>query len=161
MTHKHLPALLSLLFLCAVTSAQTPREQINAAEAAVGKAIHTNDFAALEKLWSPDMIVNAPGNHVLKRSDVFDAMRHEELHYSRYETTVDQFSSFGDVAVLMGHETVALAVGPLANQPLTRRFTDVWQHTPAGWVQIARQATYTAEAGPVPDVKLLYSHPKP
>jgi ketosteroid isomerase-like protein len=129
--------------------AQTPttdpaaiRAQIEANNHAVGHAIYTSDFAALEKLWSPSMVVNSPGNNILTRAQVFQAMRDDKLKYTSVKGTTDAFYVSGDVAVEMGHEEVVMANGPMAGKPLTRRFTDIWQLTGDHWLQIARQATY-------------------
>jgi len=50
------------------------KKKLAIAGAAVGKAIHEHDIAALEKLWSPELLVNNPNNHVLTRAEVFDAI---------------------------------------------------------------------------------------
>jgi ketosteroid isomerase-like protein len=132
------------------------REQINANGHAVGHAIVTQDFVALAKLWSPAMVVNSPGNNILSREQVFAAMREDKLKYSSAKTYSDAFSVFGDVAVEMGHEEIVMANGPMAGQPLKRRFTNVWQKTGDSWLQIARQATYVGVDGGA-----VYGHPDP
>jgi len=45
----------------------------------------------------------------------------------------------------MGHETIVRADGAYGGKTLYRRFTDIWQRSANGWMQIARQATYTDE----------------
>lgn len=116
-------------------------KQIEANNQAVGRAIHTRDFSTLEKLWSPQMVVNNPANGIFTRADVFAAIRHGGLNYSSLKGTSESFKVFGDVAVEMGHEDFVMADGPAAGKPLQRRYTDVWQLTHGRWVQIARQAT--------------------
>jgi ketosteroid isomerase-like protein len=151
------PAILILLCVSAIASrAQDApiRQQIEASEHAVAKAFATKDYAALEKLWSPQMIVNSPGNGVLTRDQVFAAIRIDQLNYAKYDNTVDGFQVFGDIAVLMGHEHLTPATGPEAGTILYRRFTDIWQRTNGSWLQIARQATYTEES------KAHYNNPK-
>jgi len=44
----------------------------------------------------------------------------------------------------------------MAGKPLIRRYTDIWQKTNEGWVQIARQATCVGIDGGA-----VYSHPDP
>ncbi len=121
----------------------TERQQIAAAEQMVGKAVGMRDFAALEKLWSPQMLVNSPGNTVLTRDQVIAAIREDKLNYSDYKNEVEAFHTYGDLAVLMGHETLKPNTGPEAGTTLYRRYTDIWQRSNGAWVQIARQATYT------------------
>jgi ketosteroid isomerase-like protein len=152
MKKQLLLAALLILSLIPHAPAQTPdttaiQEQIQANGHAVGRAIGTMDFATLEKYWAPGMVVNSPGNNILTRDQVFRAMREDKLKYSSVHGTTEQFSVFNDIAVEMGHEDLVMANGPMAGKPLTRRYTNVWQRTPAGWVQIARQATFVGIDG--------------
>jgi ketosteroid isomerase-like protein len=140
-----------------VTTAFTPspataeteaiRAQIDANGRAVGRAIATQDFEALQKLWAPEMVVNSPGNNILTREQVFGAMREDKLKYESAKTYQDAFRVFGDVAIEMGHEDIVMSNGPMAGQPLKRRFTNVWRKSGEGWMQIARQATYVGVDG--------------
>ena len=56
--------------------------QIEGNGRACGHAITTNDVATLEKLWSPSLVVNSPGNRILTREGVFIAMheRQAQIH---------------------------------------------------------------------------------
>jgi len=117
------------------------RKQIDANNEAVGRAIHARDFSALEKLWSPQMIVNTPENEIRTRDDVFADMKKGGLNYLSLKGTSESFKVFGDIAIEMGHEDFAMAAGPAAGKQLQRRYTNVWQRTGDHWVQIARQAT--------------------
>ena len=130
--------------------------QIDANGRAVGHAIATNDFAALKKLWSPAMVVNSPGNNILTRDQVFAAMREDKLKYESGKVYQDAFFVSKDVAIEMGHEDIVMANGPMAGQPLKRRFTNVWQQVGDTWAQIARQATYVGIDG-----EAVYGHPDP
>ena len=132
------------------------RAQIEANGRACGHAIATNDFASLEKLWSPSLVVNSPGNRILTREGVFTAMREDKLKYTSGKTFPDAFFVVNDLAVTMGHEEIVMANGPMAGQPLKRRYTDLWQKTGDGWVLIARQATYIGIDGGA-----VYGHPDP
>jgi len=64
----------SLVTLSQAQSDSATRQQIEAAEAAVGKAVAAKDSAALEKLWSPKMLVNSPANNILTRDQVIVAL---------------------------------------------------------------------------------------
>ena len=130
--------------------------QIEANNHAVGRAIVGMDFAALEKLWSPRMVVNSPGNNILTREQVFAAMREDKLKYSSAKGTTESFFVSEDIAVEMGHEDVVLSNGPMAGKPLRRRYTNIWQKSGDHWVQIARQATYIGIDGAA-----VYGHPDP
>ena len=130
--------------------------QIEANGRACGHAIATNDFATLEKLWSPSLVVNSPGNRVLTREGVFTAMREDKLKYTSGKVFPDAFFVVNDLAITMGHEEIVMANGPMAGQPLKRRYTDVWQKTGDAWLLIARQATYIGIDGGA-----VYGHPDP
>jgi quercetin dioxygenase-like cupin family protein/ketosteroid isomerase-like protein len=132
------------------------RAQITTNGRAVGRAIGAMDFAALEKIWSPDMVVNSPGNNILTRDQVFAAMREDKLKYSSARAIPETFFVVKDVAIEMGHDDIVMSNGPMAGKPLTRRFTNVWQKTGDQWLQIARQATYVGVDGGA-----VYGHPDP
>jgi len=121
------------------------RQQVELAERTGGRAAATGDFATLEKYWSPQMLVNSPGNNILTRDQVYAAIREDKLRYSNYTNEVEAFHVYGDIAVVMGHETLVPDTGPEAGTKLYRRYTDVWQRTNGAWLQIVRQATYTDE----------------
>jgi len=154
--HLVLAALLSLPLTLAAQAPDTAaiQQQITSNNRSVGRAIGTMDFAALEKFWAPTMVVNSPGNNILTRDQVFQAMREDKLKYSSVHGVTEHFSVFNDIAVEMGHEDLVMANGPMAGKPLTRRYTNVWQRSAEGWVQIARQATYIGIDGAA-----VYDHP--
>ncbi len=132
------------------------RMQIDANNRAVGRAIGMHDFATLEALWAPEMVVNSPGNNILTRAQVFQSIREDQLAYSSVKATTDAFFVSKDVAVEMGHENIVMSNGPMAGKPLIRRYTDIWQKQGETWVQIARQATYVGVDGGA-----VYGHPDP
>ena len=109
---------------------------------ALGKALATHDQTALEKVWSPQMIVNGPNNAVLTRAEIFQAMKDGRIDYeSGYNATTEKVEFFGNVAVTMGEDTYTPASGPDKGKLLHRRSTNVWQYADGNWMMIARQAT--------------------
>ena len=134
----------------------TIHKQIEANGHVVGHAIATNDYATLEKLWSPSLVVNSPGNRILTREQVFAAMREDKLKYESGKVSPEAFFVTRDLAVTMGHEDLVMANEPMAGKPLKRRYTDVWQKAGDNWVLIARQATYIGIDGGA-----VYGHPDP
>lgn len=143
---------LALLCLCGTTRAQEldveAKKQLAIAGTAVGKAIDTHDIAALEKLWSPKLLVNSPNNHVLTRDDVFDAIKRGQLDYEGgYKSTLEKMEFYGNVAVTMDDETLVPDFGPDKGKTIRRRSTNVWQYADGAWTMIARQSTiYDPEA---------------
>ena len=137
-------ALSGLLFavtLSCPAQSPTPEQQIRDVEAATTRAIQQKDFATVEKNWSPNMVVNSPANRILHRAEVLGFLKSGALAYDDTRIYFESFDFFGDIAVAMGHETFKPTQGPSAGVQLERRFTDIWQRSGDGWVQIARQAT--------------------
>jgi ketosteroid isomerase-like protein len=141
--HLLIPAVFVLSPLLSHAQDDAVRKEVEVAERAGGHAAFTKDLAGLEKYWSPEMLVNSPGNRILTREQVFAAIREDKLKYSNYTNEVEAFHAYGDVAVVMGHETLVPDTGPEAGTKLYRRYTDVMQKTNGSWMLIARQATYT------------------
>jgi len=141
-----LRALLLLLLLAPTSVAHAQdgeaKRKLGLAGQALGKALATHDRTALEKLWSPQMIVNGPNNAVLTRAEIFEGMKNGQLDYETgYKTTVEKIEFFGNVAVTMGEDSYTPAFGPDKGKLLHRRSTNVWQYTDGNWMMIARQAT--------------------
>jgi ketosteroid isomerase-like protein len=130
-----------LFTCCAFGQDQDVRRQIGMASAAVGRAIESSDFGALQKLWSPKFVVNSPANRVIGRDEVFAAIKRGELKYSDLKTTVERMDVSENIAIVMGQESYRPNLGPEKGKLLNRRFTNIWQKAADGWVMIARQAT--------------------
>jgi hypothetical protein len=136
--------LLSLLVPISVAHAQDvdAKRKLGIAGHALGKALATHDQDALEKLWSPQMIVNGPNNNVLTRAEIFEGMKNGQLDYETgYKTTIEKVEFFGNIAVTMGEDSYTPSFGPDKGKPLHRRSTNVWQYADGNWMMIARQAT--------------------
>jgi ketosteroid isomerase-like protein len=105
-------------------------------------AVLNQDRPALERLWSDRFTVNAPSNQVvIGRRAVLDLVQQGRIHYSSFERTVEFARVEGDLAVLMGAETVRPIGGaPLAGQTVKRRFTNIWKRQGGTWWLIARHA---------------------
>jgi ketosteroid isomerase-like protein len=140
-----------LLFLIGVTThagAQAPRRD-SPAEATIRAlddqerlAALNQDLAALERLWSEHFIVNAPSNQVMpNRRAVLDWFRRGMTMRSSYERSIEQLRVDGDIAIVMGEETLTpIATAPLAGQTVRRRFTNIWKKEGDTWRLWARHA---------------------
>jgi ketosteroid isomerase-like protein len=105
-------------------------------------AVLEQDAATLERQWSPELIVNNPQNGITPNRDgVIDRVKRGLIRYSRYDLKIDAIRVRGDLAIVMGSETV-LPVGdaPRAGQTVRRRYTNIWQRTGSTWVMVARHA---------------------
>lgn len=100
------------------------------------------DFAALERIWSEHFMVNAPMNQVApNRAVVLDIFRQGLAHYASFDRRIERLRLAGDLAFVMGSETVQpIGSAPLAGQTVERRFTHVWQKDGGAWRLVARHA---------------------
>jgi len=113
---------------------------IRALEDKARLAVLTSDIAALEELWSESFIVNNPENQILaNRTAVLDRVHQGQIHYSKFEREIEAIRFAGDIAIVMGAETV-LAAGAAEDQVVHRRFTNVWRREGSTWRAIARHA---------------------
>jgi len=116
-------------------------QEVATADAGVGRAIFTKNYAALDQFWAPGFVVNGPGNKVLSRAQVIQAIASGKLEYRDYHVVVEAISEIGDNVVEMGHEDYVPVTGPETGKKLYRRFTQVLARHDGRLLFIARQAT--------------------
>lgn len=146
---RHFQCMLSLVaFTCAMAHAAPPAAQmppeLGATYAKLGKAIATRNEAGVKEVWSPELVVNAPNNAILRRDEVIAALQSELLAYKDFRKVVEYVGVQDGIAVVMGYDTMIPVNGPGQGKQVMRRFTDVWSSKNAGWMLIARQATIAA-----------------
>lgn len=105
-------------------------------------AVLNRDSQALQRLWAEEFIVNSPVNQISpNRAVVLDLMRQGRIHYSTLERRIEQLRVAGDLAIVMGGETVQpIATAAGAPPPVQRRFTHIWRREAGAWRLIARHA---------------------
>jgi ketosteroid isomerase-like protein len=142
-----------LLFLSGITNyagAQTSgpdsalEETIRALDNQERIAALNQDYSALERLWSEHFIVNAPTNQVLPdRKAVLDHFRKGMTTRSSYERSIEVVRVDGDIAIVMGAETLTpTGHAPHAGQMVQRRFTNIWRKEGGNWRLWARHANW-------------------
>ncbi len=133
---------------CATVQAAPPAAQmppeLGARYAKLGKAIVSRDEQGVKEVWSPDLVVNAPNNAILRRDEVIAALQAELLQYKDFRKVVEYVGVQDDIAVVMGFDTMVPLNGPGQGKHVTRRFTDLWSKGSGTWMLIARQATIAA-----------------
>jgi ketosteroid isomerase-like protein len=110
-------------------------------------AVLAEDIPTLERLWAEEMIVNNPQNGITPtRNDVLDRVRRGLIRYSSFKYQIEAIRFSGDIAIVMGSETV-VRIGAMATgtQPVHRRYTTIWQKSGSTWRAIARHASVVAE----------------
>ncbi|MBL8548834.1 MAG: nuclear transport factor 2 family protein [Hyphomonadaceae bacterium] len=106
-------------------------------------AFKTGDVAALEAIFAPDVLVNAPVDRVVDRVEVLGRVHARQSRFEGEDVTHLEVAAVrGDLVVLMGEEVVQpTGANPHAGRIVRRRFTDVWRMSDGAWRLIARQAT--------------------
>lgn len=104
-------------------------------------AVLNRNYAPLEHLWCDQFTVNAPNNQVvIGRRDVL-ALVQRIARFSSFERRIEFLRVDGDLAIVMGAETVQpTGDAPLAGQTVERRFTNIWKKDGGTWCAIARHA---------------------
>ena len=115
--------------------------QIRSIEEKERDALAHSDTGALEQYWDKELIVNAPGGHIRTGSEVLGFVKSGQLKYTSLERQIERIAVRGDLAIVMGAETVVLAAGADAGKTLHRRFTDVFERQGGQWRLIARQSS--------------------
>ena len=94
---------------------------------------------------APDIVVNAPINKVVGRTNIIGRIKAAQLSYEpEHSETIDFAGVRGDMVVIMGEEVVhPNKQGPYAGKTEYRRSTDVWRPFNGVWKLWIRQATIT------------------
>jgi pimeloyl-ACP methyl ester carboxylesterase len=107
-------------------------------------AMERRDVPTVQSHMAADLVVNAPINAVVDRSNVLERLREGEIAYEpeRNLTWIEFVGVRGDAVVVMGEQRVyPMGNAPEAGKTVRRRFTDVWQHIDDVWKLTIRQAT--------------------
>lgn len=131
---------------CATTSgsAHSTNDEtaIRALEEQERLAVLNQNFTALEGIWSERFMVNTPTNQVApNRSVVLATFRQGLAAYSSFERNIERVLMDGDLAIVMGRETIKpMGNAPMARQTVPRRFTHIWKKEGGAWRLLARHA---------------------
>lgn len=104
------------------------------------EAVFKQDFAAVDRLWAPDLVVNNPENRVVKASS--GPMRTAAVKHTLFNREVESIQIHGDTVIVMGREEV-ISEGSTryVGQLVRRRFTNVWMKREGEWRLTARHAS--------------------
>ena len=105
-------------------------------------ALKGDSLALFNKLWSPDMVLNAPNNRAGTVEGSKMQLRTGNLNYASFERNIEKIAFNDNLAVVMGEEILKpQGIQVNAGKTVTRRFTNVWKYANNSWSIIIRQAT--------------------
>ena len=120
---------------------QQKETEVRAMEIAEATALLQKDIPALQRIWSPEFMVNAPLNMVFIGGQV-EMVRTGFISYSSFVRNVEHVMVLKDVVITMGSETVVpTSPDPMAGQTIQRRYTNIWMKEKGNWVLMARHAS--------------------
>lgn len=105
------------------------------------QAVLQKDTVVLLKLWDKGYVVNAPDNKINFAGKT--TLDRPVLSRSRATFTrdVEEIIIRGNTAFSMGSETVLLTEDQTTSQqPIKRRYTNIWMKQEGGWKLMARHA---------------------
>ncbi len=124
-----------------VSTIEPAEEQARRASAAEVQAFLHQDIAAMEQLWSDDLIVTNPLNKLVHKQDVLGMMKSGFLVITSYDRRIEYAHAYGEIVILAGSETVTWGGKmPLAGKAQELRFTAVWIKKQDRWQEVARHA---------------------
>jgi ketosteroid isomerase-like protein len=134
---------------CATTgslsSSTNDEAAIRALEEQERLAVLNKNFTALEGIWSERFMVNAPTNQIAPNRNFVLAAFRQGLAYSSFERNIERVFMEGDLAIVMGGETIKpTGNAPMAGQTVPRRFTHIWKKEGGAWRLLARHANVIA-----------------
>jgi hypothetical protein len=129
-----------------LAAAQECSGTITAAEAASAEdaryaAQTANDFAAMEKLFGPELVYQHSSAAVDNKAADIDSMKSGKSRYRTMKRNDESVRTFGCLAIMSG--TAEYGVGnPGQERTVPLRFTSIWAKRPDGTVQfVSWQAT--------------------
>ena len=105
-------------------------------------AMKGDSIVLFDKIWSPNMVVNAPANRVGTVEGTKMQLRTGRLNYLSFERNIEKITFNDNLAIVMGEEKIKpQGIQDNAGKTVTRRFTNVWKYANNAWSIIARQAS--------------------
>jgi len=120
------------------SGSSTWEEEIRRIEEECRAAFLARDIGRLRGMWAETLAVNSPLNRIHDREQVLDLLARGIIRHETMEQTIERIVRHGDVVVVMGEDVVK---NP-GEEPVRRRFTNVWRDFDGSWKLVARQATH-------------------
>ena len=116
--------------------------EIRKIDLAEADAILRNDAAAAEAFYADEIVVNNPRYTVTNgKQALISLIKAGSIHYSSFVREIETITFQGEMAIVMGKETVKPdGNAPGAGQAILRRYTNIWMKSKSKWLLIARHA---------------------
>ena len=126
------------------SSSNNAEAEIRRLEAEQVEYLMDGKVAEMKKNWAADFTVNNPFNVV--QDAATGPIQSGVLTYSKFERNIEKVLLHDSVIIVMGNELVVPKTAPKGsshdtNQPIKRRFTNVWMRKDGKWLMIARHAS--------------------
>jgi hypothetical protein len=138
---------LALISFCVLTALNSSAQQADEAiitklENVEREAILKGDTSMLSELMSTQIVVQNPENSIVDFKKIMSRIKAGKINYSSFERKIDNISFIGNIAIVMGLETI-IPQGdtPNAGKTVKRRFTNIWMKENETWKLTVRQAT--------------------
>lgn len=140
-------SLVALLFFLPFLDAQTPsaaETEIRKLEADQVDYLLNGKVIEMKKNWASNYTVNNPFNVV--QDAATGPIQSGALTYAKFERNIEKMLVHDSVVVVMGNELIIPKTAPKGSshdtdQPIKRRFTNVWMQKDGRWMLIARHAS--------------------
>ena len=136
--------LLPLTVVYSQSSPDNAEAEIRKLEAEQVEYLMNGKIAEMKKSWAADFTVNNPFNVV--QDGATGPIQKGVLTYSKFERNIEKVLLHDSAIIVMGNELVVPKTAPKGsshdtNQPIKRRFTNVWMRKNGKWLMIARHAS--------------------
>jgi Domain of unknown function (DUF4440) len=127
---------IAIVLITATPAAAQDVSSLRAADAEQHKAASKNDGKALAAMAHDNFRLFAPEGYVGNRERLIARFQSAETGYVRFERTAEEAVVTSNVGVVMGREIIQRT----NQQPVNRRFTNIWLWENGRWQWLARHA---------------------
>ena len=110
----------------------------------------TNDAAALDALWSDNLVVSSTANLVLSKNQALTLFRGGKIRLKTFERRITKVAVIGDVALATGNETFTVKEDPADQRPVPTNificnYMNAWKLEAGDWKMIGRHVGLMAQ----------------
>jgi hypothetical protein len=133
---RHITGLAAIAVIAACPAIAQEESTLRSADASQLEAARANDGVALTAMAHENFRLYAPEGYIGNRARLIARFQSTETGYVRFERTIESAVVTQDVGVVMGHEIIQRAY----QEPIRRRFTNIWIWEDGRWYWLARHA---------------------